>query len=140
MPTVRERSAGVVVIRMEAAECRFLLLRAYNYWDFPKGLVEIGEDPLQTAVREVAEETGIEDLAFPWGTGFHETEPYSGGRKVARYYVGRTNRAEVRLAGSPELGRREHHEYRWADREEARRLLGDRVRAALEWAAETAGC
>lgn len=140
MPTVRERSAGVVVVREEAGECRFLLLRAYNNWDFPKGLVEAGEDPWQTAVREVAEETGITDLAFPWGTACHETEPYSGGRKVARYYVGRTDQSDVRLPVSTELGRPEHHEYRWADREEARRLVGDRVRAALEWAAETAGC
>ncbi|MEF8793694.1 NUDIX domain-containing protein [Thiohalorhabdus sp.] len=140
MPTVREPSAGMVVIRMEGGECRFLLLRAYNYWDFPKGLVEAGEDPLATALREVAEETAIRDLTLPWGTDYHETKPYSSGRKVARYYLGRTDQSEVRLPVSPELGRPEHHEYRWADREEARRLLGDRVGAALEWAAETAGC
>ncbi len=37
-----------------------LLLRDRNgYWVFPKGHVEPGETPEQTAVREVAEETGI---------------------------------------------------------------------------------
>ena len=140
MPTVQERSAGVVVIRSEQGECRFLLLRAYNYWDFPKGRVEAGEDPLQAARREAAEEAGITELEFPWGTACHETEPYSRGRKVARYYVGRTRQVALTLPVSPELGRPEHHEYRWVDQSEARQLLGERVRAALEWAAETAGC
>ena len=45
----------------------FLMLRAYRNWDFPKGLVESGEDPLAAARREVQEETLIEDLHFDWG-------------------------------------------------------------------------
>ena len=139
-PPVRELSAGVVVIRPTRQGCRYLLLRAFRYWDFPKGVVAEGEDPLETARREVAEETGITDVAFPWGTRFHETEPYRKGQKVARYFAGRTIQEEVALPVSPELGRPEHHEYRWAPLSEARQLLGDRVRAALEWARAYAGC
>lgn len=135
-----ELSAGVVVIRPTEAGCRYLLLRAYRYWDFPKGVVEPGEEPLESACREVAEETGIRDLTFPWGEDFHETPPYNRGRKVARYFAGFTRQAEVVLADSAELGRPEHHESRWVTAEEARSLLGDRVRAALEWARAYAGC
>ncbi|MFP4561433.1 MAG: bis(5'-nucleosyl)-tetraphosphatase [Thiohalorhabdus sp.] len=135
-----ELSAGVVVIRPVPAGCRFLLLRAYRYWDFPKGLVESGEDPLETAVREVAEETGIADLTFPWGTERYATEPYNRGRKQAVYFAGRTAQGEVVLPVSAELGRPEHHEYRWVTAAEGRDLLGDRVRGALEWARRYAGC
>ena len=60
-------SAGIVPVRRYQKEWRFLLLRAFRNWDFPKGVVESGEDPLDAAKREVAEETGIEDLNFRWG-------------------------------------------------------------------------
>ena len=43
------------------------MLRAYRNWDFPKGMVEPGEEPLAAARREVREETLIEDLAFELG-------------------------------------------------------------------------
>ncbi|MFO7859140.1 MAG: NUDIX domain-containing protein, partial [Ectothiorhodospiraceae bacterium] len=56
---VRTLSAGVVVVRREAQGWRCLLLRAYQYWDAPKGRVEAGETPLEAARREVREETGI---------------------------------------------------------------------------------
>ena len=82
-------SAGVVVVRRVDDEWRVLLLRVYNYWDFPKGIVEPGEYPLTTARREVREETGIEDLEFRWGEEFIETEPYAK-NKVARYYLATT--------------------------------------------------
>ena len=65
---------------------RCLVLRVYRNWDFPKGLVEPGEEPLEAALREVTEETGLRDLSLPWGEVWRETEPYAGG-KVARYYV-----------------------------------------------------
>lgn len=40
----------------------FLLIRRYGLWDLPKGHQEAGEDIRITAIREVAEETGINDL------------------------------------------------------------------------------
>jgi hypothetical protein len=85
MPEGRARilSAGVVVVRPENATWQFLLLRAYQYWDFPKGRTEPDETPKQAALREVAEETGITDLTFPWGDDYVETGPYARG-KIAR--------------------------------------------------------
>ncbi len=125
-------SSGAVVIRKEGNGHRFLLLRAYRNWDFPKGVVEPGEDPLQGALREVREETGIADLTFPWGMEFRETPPYARG-KVARFYLGETRTAQVILAPSPS-GVREHFEFRWLEYEAARRLLVDRLKAVIDWA------
>ena len=45
------------------------MLRAYRNWDFPKGVVEPGENPLYAAVREVREETSLDALDFRWGHG-----------------------------------------------------------------------
>src|SRR5689334_3173101 len=61
MPTVHERSAGVIVyfIPETGGPRRFLLLDYGKYWDYPKGHVEEGEDDLTAAGRELREETGI---------------------------------------------------------------------------------
>ncbi len=88
-------SAGVVIVRRDPT-CRVLLLRAYNYWDFPKGGVEAGESSLEAAVREVREETGITELAFTWGEEFRDTPPYARG-KIARYYIAQTTTESVVL-------------------------------------------
>jgi len=131
-------SAGVVVVRQSASGWRFLMLRAYRNWDFPKGLVESGEDPLSAARREVTEETLISDLAFTWGEAYIETAPYSR-NKVARYYIAQTAIEAVTLPVRPELGRPEHHECRWLDYDEALELASPRVEPVLKWAARTIG-
>jgi len=128
-------SAGVVVVRPTEEGWRFLLLRAFNHWDFPKGMVEPGEEPLAAAVREVREESLIDDLEFAWGDTSTRTGPYSRG-KVACYYVARTATAAVTLPVNPELGRPEHSEFRWADYDEAVQLVSLRVRPVLQWAAQ----
>ena len=58
------RAAGVVVFRRTARGIYYLVLRAYNNWDFPKGLVEAGEEQLACAKRELREETGLSDLSI----------------------------------------------------------------------------
>ncbi len=127
-------SAGVVVVRRDPERgWLFLLLRAYQYWDFPKGMVEPGERPLEAAVREVREESTITDLAFRWGHIYKETPPYARG-KVARYYLAETTQTDVSLPVNPELGRPEHDEFRWMSYQEARERVSARVRPVLDWA------
>ena len=129
---VKRLSCGVVVV-LEQPRPRVLLLRAFNHWDFPKGLLESGETPLEAAVREVREETGIEDLQFRWGHEYIETGPYSRG-KVARYYAAATATEAVVLGVNPELGRAEHSEYCWVTLEQAQKLTTPRVWPVLRWA------
>jgi 8-oxo-dGTP pyrophosphatase MutT (NUDIX family) len=130
------RAAGAVVFRRSDRGIRLLLLRAYRNWDFPKGMLEPGEDALAAARREVEEETGLADLDYPFGDEFKETLPYSG-NKVARYYLAETGAEKIELPVSPELGRPEHHEYRWASFDEAEELLPPRLAIVLDWAKKT---
>lgn len=135
MNSTHTLSAGAVIVRLHGREPRYLLLRAYDYWDFPKGIVETGEEPLAAAVREIEEETTLSGLLFPWGTEFRETPPYGRG-KIARYYLAEAPRGEVALPVSPELGHPEHDEYRWLPYEEGMALLNERLRPIMAWAHE----
>jgi bis(5'-nucleosidyl)-tetraphosphatase len=126
-------SAGVVVVRVINNEHHYLLLRVFNYWDFPKGEVEPGEDPLSTAIREVEEETTLTGLNFNWGELYKETDRYGKG-KIARYYLAESKNGEVSLPVSPELGHPEHHEFRWVSYRDAHKLLKPRLQAVLDWA------
>jgi 8-oxo-dGTP pyrophosphatase MutT (NUDIX family) len=128
-------SAGVVVVRRQGDGWLYLLLRAFNHWDFPKGMVEEGEEPLAAAIREVCEESTIEDLDFAWGGDSTQTGPYSGG-KVARYYLAETRTSAVTLPINPLIGRAEHSEFRWVDFDGALELVSPRVKPVVRWAAQ----
>ena len=126
------------MVRCASDRYLYLLLRAYRYWDFPKGMVEPSENALAAACREVKEETGLVALDFRWGDVCFETEPYAS-NKIARYYLAFAATADVRLGVNRGIGRPEHHEYRWLDYQTARGLLGPRVAAVLDWAHDALG-
>jgi 8-oxo-dGTP pyrophosphatase MutT (NUDIX family) len=132
-------SAGVVVVRREIACWKYLVLRAYRNWDFPKGEVEPGESPLEAAVREAREETGLTDLDFRWGDVYAETMPYNRGTKTARYYLAATGLSTVVFAVNPAIGAPEHHEYRWVSAEELGRLAPARLKPIVDWAVGAVG-
>jgi len=138
LETEKKLSCGIVIARQSDAGWLTLLLRAYHNWDFPKGLCEEGEEPLEAARREVHEETGITELQFEWGDRTIETGPYNKG-KVARYYLAQTGQTEVEMGISPELGRPEHNEYRWVSFDAAYDLSAPRVREVVVWARQIIG-
>ncbi len=131
-------SCGAVIVRETDDGWLTLMLRAYRNWDFPKGICEEGESPIDAAIREVGEETGITDLEFEWGDRSTDTGPYNRG-KTARYYLAKTDRESVQMGIAPELGRPEHHEFRWVDFDEAYDLSAPRVRLVVQWARQIIG-
>ena len=126
-------SAGVVIVSVLNRKLKFLLLRAYRNWDFPKGLVEPGEEPIDAAVREVREETALDDISFDWGLVFMDTGPYNRG-KISRYYIARSKETYITLPVNPELGVPEHHEARWVDYQKALSMVTPRVSPVIRWA------
>ena len=128
------QSAGVVVVRFENSKPYFLLLRAYDFWDFPKGKIEINETKIQAAVREVSEESGICDLNFNWGRAYYETESFGRNNKVVYYFVATTNSKEVSIENNPVTGVAEHQEYRWVSYDEAMVLTKNRIQKVIQWA------
>lgn len=60
-----EKSAGFILITddFETTDYSVLLLHyTSGHWDFPKGNIETNETELETATRELQEETGIESF------------------------------------------------------------------------------
>ena len=57
----KEKSCGALVYKRENNKTMILLLkhRYGEHWSFPKGHVESGESEVQTALREIREETGL---------------------------------------------------------------------------------
>ena len=98
MTAMHERSAGVIPYRKVAeGGPLFLVLHSATVrnprakWEFPKGGMEAGEVPRETAAREFHEETNIADWTFH--DGFERTLSYTylrRGRKVLKtvtYYL-----------------------------------------------------
>jgi len=131
-------SCGVVLARRTDDGWLTLMLRAYHHWDFPKGIRERGEEPMEAAIREVGEETGITELSFDWGDRYFETGPYSRG-KIARYFIAATVQEQIVMGPSPETGEPEHHEWRWVSFDEAYDLGSPRVRQIVQWARQIIG-
>lgn len=62
---LEERSAGAVLFFGNASSREYLILHyPSGHWDFPKGNIEPDETIMQTARREVKEETGIGEINF----------------------------------------------------------------------------
>ena len=106
-----ESSAGLVLYRRTEAENLFLLLKyPAGHWDFVKGHVESGETAREAAIRELYEETGIEDAVFV--NGFRRRIKYTyryGGRtrfKRVVFFLAHTGTEKVRIS-------EEHQTYMW---------------------------
>lgn len=126
-------SCGIVPIRKAGNHWQFLLLRCFRNWDFPKGMKDTDESPLEAARREFSEETGIGKIEIISEDLYIETEKYGQG-KVARYYPGIVkDKSPVTLLPNPITGILEHQEYRWVSADEAHDMLVPRIQKVLAW-------
>jgi 8-oxo-dGTP pyrophosphatase MutT (NUDIX family) len=72
---VRAHSAGGAVLRGAGPSRRVAVMRSiFGTWVLPKGGIEPGERPEQTAQREVGEEIGLHDLRLLGPVGWTEHE------------------------------------------------------------------
>ncbi len=82
---------------------RFLLVQhTAGHWAFPKGHPDKGESPIDTALRELAEETGITDLVLTESPAFEEHYEFTkrSGKRVRKtvyYYLGRVGSQDVTI-------------------------------------------
>lgn len=117
--------AGCIVYRETESGTRFLLLyRRGGYWNFPKGHFEIGEDALQTALRETEEETGIasNDLKVSQNFQTRVRFNFKAGEEEIHdtviLYLAKTNQFHIHLR------EREHSGSAWFSYRDAMRILG----------------
>jgi 8-oxo-dGTP pyrophosphatase MutT (NUDIX family) len=124
----REFSAGGVVVRTIKGRPHLAAIRPRGkkegVWALPKGNIDSGESPAETAVREVREETGIEArLVEKLGDVRYVYTRRGGLRvfKVVSFFLLRAGRG--RIGEIEESMRIEVAEARWLPLEEAPRLL-----------------
>jgi 8-oxo-dGTP pyrophosphatase MutT (NUDIX family) len=143
-PVAREISSGGVVVRRLRGRWWFAAIRprgrGERTWALPKGIVDPGESPAVTAVREAAEETGLEARldAKLGDVKYVYTRRGTGERvfKVVSFYLLRYRRG--RIGELPPGMALEVAEARWLPLEDGPRLLSyggerDMVRKALEF-------
>jgi 8-oxo-dGTP pyrophosphatase MutT (NUDIX family) len=137
----REFSAGGVLVRRLRGRWMMAAIRPAGkkegVWALPKGLIDSGESPEVTALREVAEETGAHGRSAGKLGDVKYVYTWAGERifKVVSFYLVRYSGG--RLGDVPPEHRHEVAEVRWLPLEDGPRLLaygGERemARKALE--------
>ena len=101
-----------------------------GHWDFPKGHVDEEETEIETATRELEEETGIKDIAF--FDKFRKTINYTfqrGDRTIGKeviFFLAKTIEKEVNLS-------HEHVDFEWLDFKSAlKRLPYENARSVVK--------
>jgi 8-oxo-dGTP pyrophosphatase MutT (NUDIX family) len=131
----REFSAGGVVVRRLRGRWHLAAIRpaGKDVWALPKGLVGRREDPAATAVREVAEETGVEATLVEKLGDIRYVYTWEGDRvfKVVSFFLLRYRSG--RLGNLPPAHAHEIAEARWLPLDDAPTVLaykGEREMAA----------
>ena len=124
----REFSAGGVLVRVVRGRPSLAAIRPQGKpegtWALPKGNLDPGERPEQTALREVREETGVEGRLVEKLGDVRYTYTRRGGVrvfKIVSFYLLRAGRG--RIGEIDERMRVEVAEARWLPLDEAPRLL-----------------
>lgn len=127
-------SCGVIPYRIVDGKREFLLIQHQaGHWAFPKGHPEEGEAELETARRELAEETGIEGVEIDEGHPFEELYTFTkrSGKQVSKrviYFLGK-----VAADQAVRLQEEEVSDHAWGSVKKTRmRMSFDEGRALLD--------
>ena len=98
MEEAQDYSIGVIPVFKSEQEPLFCLVRhSAGHWGFPKGHPDEGETEEQTALRELREETGVDDIeldsahVFSEHYSLDERYPHASkryGKKNVKYFLG----------------------------------------------------
>jgi len=127
LPMRREFSAGGVVVRRLRGRWWLAAIRPAGKpegtWALPKGLIASGDSGEATALREVAEETGVEGTSLGKLGDIRYVYVWEGERvfKVVSFFLLRYRRG--RIGELPPEHAHEVAEARWLPLEDAPRLL-----------------
>ncbi len=93
---LHEKSCGAIVYRKFHGNTEILLIKHVNsgHWSFPKGHVEFGETEVETALREVKEETGIDIIIDPTFREIVSFSPKKGTQKTVVYFIGKARHTD----------------------------------------------
>lgn len=123
---LHKKSVGIIIFIKDDRGIRYLLLHhGGDYWNFPKGTQEKGENDLQTALRELNEETGIADVRIV--DGFSESYDYDFDTeikdgvkqkvyKTVTFFLGEVKKEKIKISD-------EHIDFGWFDFETALKRL-----------------
>jgi 8-oxo-dGTP pyrophosphatase MutT (NUDIX family) len=120
---IQEAAFGVVPYIKNGDEHLFLIIQdTASHWSFPKGHAEPGESPEETALRELAEETGITQVELAKDISF--TERYNTlqegvvySEKTVVFFLGLTRQTEITIQPSEII------DYRWLPFEKALEIV-----------------
>lgn len=115
-------SAGGIIYRMDGNTPLFLAVKnVYDKWTFPKGKVEEGETWQEAAVREIREETGIEEAEILGEVGEIKFTDKSGDeplKKNVHFYLVKTNQTQTKVSEGTHI-----KEIKWMTEEEIKKSL-----------------
>ncbi len=93
-----EKSCGAIVYRKYHGNTEILLIKHVNsgHWSFPKGHVEGDETEVETAMREIKEETGIDVIIDPTFREIVSYSPKKDTNKIVVYFIARAKNTDYR--------------------------------------------